>query len=161
VAKKYDVTRSVHYEVADAFHLPYADNSFDVITAMDFLEHIEDPELVIMEFSRVLKNGGIFFFHTFNRNPISHLFAIKFVEWFIKNTPKDMHMIKYFIKPKELEIYCSKGGLKVMSIIGIRPLLTSIDWEMVKTGIVSKKMKFTLTTSKIISYMGLAVKKGE
>ena len=60
VAQKYDETKKVHYQTADAYKLPFPDHSFDVLTAMDFLEHVEDPKLVIKEFSRVLKPNGVF-----------------------------------------------------------------------------------------------------
>lgn len=158
VARKYDVTRSVHYEVGDAYHLPYGDESFDAVTTMDFLEHVDKPAEVIKECSRVLKPNGLLFFHTFNRNPLSHLIIIKFLEWFIKNTPKNMHVINLFIKPQELQDYCKREGLEVHSLIGIRPDFKSIDWGMVRTGIVSENMRFKLTKSTLLSYMGMAKK---
>jgi ubiquinone biosynthesis O-methyltransferase len=80
VAADHDRTGTVKYLCADAYHLPFPDRSFEVVTAMDFLEHIEDPKTVIQEFSRVLKPGGIFIFHTFNRNPLAYLVVIKLVE---------------------------------------------------------------------------------
>ena len=125
---------------------------------MDFLEHVEEPDRVIKEFSRVLKPGGLFFFHTFNRNPLAWLIVIKLLEWFIKNTPKNMHVIRLFIKPKELESYCAKAGMSVLSMIGIRPVLSTIDWQMIRTGVVSKNMAFTLTKGTLLSYMGVAKK---
>lgn len=158
VAKAHDETQSVKYEIADAFHLPYADGTFDILTSMDFLEHVEDPKAVIQEFSRVLKPGGLFFFHTFNRSPISWLLAIKFVEWFVKNTPKNMHVLRLFIKPDELINYCKLAKMKVLDMTGLRPVISSIDLKLALSGIVSEKMRFTLTGSKMISYLGVAKK---
>lgn len=159
VARAHDKTRSVKYEIADAFKLPYPDASFDALTAMDFLEHVENPKAVIKEFSRVLKPGGLFFFHTFNRNPLAWLIIIKLLEWFVKNTPKNMHVLRLFIKPQELKIFCQDAGMDMMAMIGIRPVISSINWEMIKTGIISKDMRFTLTQGTLLSYMGMAVKK--
>lgn len=158
VAQAHDVTGTVKYEVADAFKLPYEDQSFDAVTAMDFLEHVEHPDLVIKEFSRVLKPGGLFFFHTFNRNPFAYLIVIKLLEWFVKNTPKNMHVIRLFIRPKELCTYAEAAGMNVLSMVGIRPVLRSIDFKMIRTGIVSEKMEFTLTKGTLLSYMGVAQK---
>jgi len=158
VAEAHDETKSVKYEVADAYKLPFADESFDALTAMDFLEHVEDPEKVIKEFSRVLKPNGLFFFHTFNRNPLAHLVVIKLLEWFVKNTPKNMHVIRLFIKPSELETYCNNSQMKVLSMVGLRPKFSTIDWEMIKTGVISKDMEFTLTKGTLLSYMGVARK---
>jgi ubiquinone/menaquinone biosynthesis C-methylase UbiE len=41
--------------------LPFANASFDVVTAWDVLEHDADPDTCIREVRRVLKPGGIFF----------------------------------------------------------------------------------------------------
>lgn len=158
VAHKHDVTKSVKYQVADAYKLPFPDDSFDVVTAMDFLEHVDRPREVISEFGRVLRPGGIFFYHTFNRNLLSHVVVIKLLEWFIKNTPKNMHVKKLFIKPKELQEYCRNAGMVVMNTIGIRPKLSTINWKMIRTGVVSENMKFELAKGTLISYLGMARK---
>ena len=159
VAAKYDETKSVKYQTADAYHLPFADQSFDVLTAMDFLEHVEDPKEVIKEFSRVLKPGGLFIFHTFNRNFLAYLVIIKSVEWLVKNTPKNMHVLNLFITPKELADYCAAAEMQTKDMIGIRPVFSSIPIASVFSGIVPKSLKFKLTKSLLLSYMGIATKK--
>ncbi len=158
VAHRHDETKKVHYLTADAYKLPFPDQSFDIVTAMDFLEHVDRPDDVIKEFSRVLKPGGLFIFHTFNRNPLAHLIIIKFVEWFVKNTPKDMHVINLFIKPKELAHYCLNAKLKTHEMIGIKPQFKTIPIKNYFTGIVPKGLKFELTKSLLLSYMGIAEK---
>lgn len=158
VAKAHDKTRTVRYQVADAYKLPYPDASFDVVTAMDFLEHVDKPADVIKEFSRVLKPHGLFFFHTFNRNLLSHVIVIKLLEWFVKNTPKNMHVINLFIKPEELKNYCKDVGMEVMGMVGLRPKISTFDWNMIKTGVISRKLEFTLTKKTRISYLGVARK---
>jgi len=40
--------------------LKFSNNEFDVVTALDLLEHIENDVLAIKEVHRVLKKGGIF-----------------------------------------------------------------------------------------------------
>jgi len=80
VAQEKDFTRLVKYQVGDVAKLAFPDESFDVVTAMDLLEHVESPFKVISEASRLLKPGGLFFFHTFNRNFWSWLIVIKGVE---------------------------------------------------------------------------------
>jgi SAM-dependent methyltransferase len=39
-------------------NLPYKDETFDCITSVEGIEHIENPHLLIREISRILKNGG-------------------------------------------------------------------------------------------------------
>ncbi len=158
VAARHDDTKKVHYQTADAYSLPFADHSFDVITAMDFLEHVDRPADVIKEFSRVLKPNGLFFFHTFNRNLIAHFVIIKLVEWFVKNTPKNMHVIHLFITPAELKNYCRDAGLTPSKMIGIKPVFSSLTFKSLFTGIVPKGLRFELVPSLALSYMGVAVK---
>lgn len=160
VARNHDETKSVNYVEGDATKLPFSDNSFDIITSMDFLEHVDYPKDVVKEVSRVLKPGGLFFYHTFNRNPISGFVVIKLVEWFVKNTPKHLHLYRMFIKPKELAAFCENSGLQVQEVTGIRPKL--FNWGFLKgifTGVVPKDFSFTTTSSTLISYTGYAKKK--
>lgn len=158
IAKKYDSTGKVKYQEADAYKLPYADGEFDVVTAMDFLEHVERPEDVVKEISRVVKPGGLFFFHTFNRNFLAKIVIIHLVELLVKNTPKNMHVIELFIKPEELEQFCSNHGMKVQDMTGIRPKFSTITLKSLFTGSVPVNFAFTLTKSLKLSYMGYATK---
>lgn len=158
VAKKYDTTKKVQYVEGNAYMLPFADNSFDVITCMDFLEHIEDPERAIKEMSRVLKPNGQFFFHTFNRNPVAYLIIIKVVEWLVKNTPRHMHVLNLFIKPQELKQYCNNNNLILHEMTGIRPLFSTITLKGLLSRTVPVNFGFTLTKSLMLSYMGYATK---
>lgn len=150
--------RHAQYRVADAYRLPFRDAAFDAVSALDFLEHVTEPERVIAEAARVLKPGGLFFFHTFNRNRLAWLIVIKGLEWFVRNTPDHMHVLPLFIKPKELEGYCIKAGMQPMEMTGIRPALGRPFWQMLATRRVPKDFAFRLTPSLNISYLGYARK---
>lgn len=158
VARDHDVTKKVNYEVADAYQLPFADQSFDVVCAMDFLEHVDRPDKVIKECARVLRRGGSFFFYTFNRNPLSWLVVIKLVEWLIPKTPKHMHVIDLFIKPEEMRNYCDRSGMHIQEMIGIKPVISSYPLTKIFTGKVPDSLRFELTRNLMMSYMGVARK---
>ena len=59
-ALQFCVTRGAPAELAraDVRRLPFADSSFDVVTAMDIIEHIDDDKAAASEIFRVLKPGG-------------------------------------------------------------------------------------------------------
>jgi 2-polyprenyl-6-hydroxyphenyl methylase/3-demethylubiquinone-9 3-methyltransferase len=159
VAEQYDATGTVRYETGDAYELPYPVGSFEVACAMDFLEHVEQPARVVAEISRVLAPGGLFFFHTFNRNRLSWLIAIKGVEWFVRNTPRDLHVLPLFIKPSELQSMCAHCGLRVTSLRGLAPnVATRAFATLLLTGRVDDDFAFEFTTSTRMAYIGLAVK---
>jgi 2-polyprenyl-6-hydroxyphenyl methylase / 3-demethylubiquinone-9 3-methyltransferase len=159
VARRYDNSGRVQYQLGDANHLPYAEGSFQVVCAMDFLEHVEQPAHIVAEAARVLAPGGLFFFHTFNRNFLSWLIGIKGVEWFVKNTPDNLHLYRLFIKPEELQAFCERSGLQVQSMLGVGPDITKrAFWKMVLTGNVEDDFEFKFTNSTWMAYLGLAKK---
>ncbi|WP_394823128.1 bifunctional 2-polyprenyl-6-hydroxyphenol methylase/3-demethylubiquinol 3-O-methyltransferase UbiG [Pendulispora albinea] len=160
VARTHDSTRTVSYRHGDANALPFADGAFDAVCAMDFLEHVTDPGRVIAEMSRVLAPGGIFVFHTFNRNPLAWLVIIKGVEWFVQNTPKDMHVLHLFHKPADLEKTCRAHGMDSVRFVGSRPRLGRAFWNMLRTGVVAPDFTFTFTRSTLLAYAGHARRVG-
>jgi len=158
VAQKRDVTQKVHYLTANAYNLPFSKKSFDVVCAMDILEHVESPEKLIEEASRVLKPNGLFFFHTFNRNFLSYLLIIKGVDWFVANAPKNMHVYPLFIKPKELTALCKKNSLEVEEMRGFRPCFNRALLQMVFTRKVPHDFSFCFSKNLLTGYSGVAFK---
>ena len=158
VAKSHDQTKKVRYVLGDATRLDFADNSFDVVCALDMLEHVEFPEKVVAEISRVLRPGGQFFFYTFNRNIFSYLVIIKGVEWFVRNVPKDLHIYRLFIKPIELDIMMRSSGLQPVEWSGLRPKIGKNLLRLIFTGIVPKDFEFLTTQSLALGYLGFAKK---
>jgi 2-polyprenyl-6-hydroxyphenyl methylase/3-demethylubiquinone-9 3-methyltransferase len=156
IARAHDATQSATYELGDACELRFADASFDVVCAMDLLEHVLEPEKLIAEASRVLRPGGVFFFHTFNRTKRAHLIVIKGVEWFVRNTPKDLHVIELFRTPAEVTAMCNRAGLEVTLMRGSRPRFRWPLWRMLLTGSVGDDFEFTFSSSLAIGYTGVA-----
>jgi 2-polyprenyl-6-hydroxyphenyl methylase / 3-demethylubiquinone-9 3-methyltransferase len=149
----------VHYELGRAESLSFPDRSFDVVCAMDLLEHIEEPEKVIAEAARVLEHNGLFFFHTFNRTFLSWLLAVQGVKWCIQNTPPSLHLYRLFIKPAEMRTFCSRHGLEIEAIIGVIPDSKSAAfWKMLFTRKVSDDFRFVFTPSLRTGYSGYARK---
>ena len=159
IGKTHDSTSQVRYLKADAYALPFAESSFEVVCAMDILEHVDNPQLLINEASRVLKPGGLFFFHTFNRNLLSYITIIKGVEWFVKNTPKNMHVYPLFIKPKELRMMCESVSLQVERVVGLRPCLSTPFVRMLFQRRVPEDFSFCFSKSLVTGYCGIAQKK--
>jgi SAM-dependent methyltransferase len=51
--------------------LPFESGAYDVVTALDVVEHMRDPGVLISEASRLLRPGGLFAFTTPNPNCFS------------------------------------------------------------------------------------------
>lgn len=158
VAKKYDTTQSVQYLKANAYDLPFTAPLFDVVSAMDILEHVENPAKLIEEAARVLKPGGLFFYHTFNRTWVSRLVVIKGVDWFVKNAPKNMHVYELFLKPSEVQHFCKNVGLENQKLLGFVPSLNIAFWKLLLTREISPAFTFKFVHKTHTGYCGFAKK---
>lgn len=158
IAQAYDTTHTAHYQKADACSLPFQQGQFDAVCAMDLLEHVEEPDRVIAEASRVLKPGGLFFFHTFNRTWLSWLFAVKGIEWFVPNTPCHIHLYRLFIKPSELTSYLHHNELKLSKIHGLMPRMDKSFLKLLLRRGIPPQFSFKTISSLSCGYVGFAIK---
>jgi 2-polyprenyl-6-hydroxyphenyl methylase/3-demethylubiquinone-9 3-methyltransferase len=156
-ASRFDA-KAPAYVAGDAYKLPFPDAAFDAVCALDFLEHVTAPGRAIAEAARVLRPGGLFFFHTFNRNPLAWLIIIKGVEWFVRGTPRRMHVLPLFLKPAELDSMCARAGLRGEGMRGIRPALGGAFWRMLATRRVPRDFRFRFSGSLALGYLGTALK---
>jgi len=78
-------TEKIDFKIIDlnTEELPYGDRQFNLVTAFQVIEHLENPFLVMREIKRVLKPDGLFLFSV--PNPYNLSFKIKFL--FSDNMP--------------------------------------------------------------------------
>jgi len=86
--------------------------SFDVVTCMEMLEHVPQPEKVVAACAQALKPGGHAFFSTINRTPKALLFAIIGGEYVLHLLPKGTHTYSKLIRPQELRLWSQKNSLE-------------------------------------------------
>jgi 2-polyprenyl-3-methyl-5-hydroxy-6-metoxy-1,4-benzoquinol methylase len=71
-AQKSHAKEGVEFCVLDATRLPFADDSFDAITSMETIEHLEQYRDFLRECKRVLKKRGVLICSTPNKGPDIH-----------------------------------------------------------------------------------------
>ena len=92
---------------------------FDVVTCMELLEHVPNPESVIAACSKLLKEDGHLFLSTVNRNPKSYLLAIVGAEYLLNLIPKGTHDYDKLIQPTELASWLRGNDLAIKDISGM------------------------------------------
>ena len=86
--------------------------SFDIVTCLEMLEHVPNPESIVRACAKLVKPGGKVFFSTINRNPKSYLMAVIGAEYILKLVPTGTHDYEKFIKPAELARWCRPSDRK-------------------------------------------------
>ena len=106
-------------------------NKFDLITCMELLEHVPDPQSIIEASHMMIKPGGHIIFSTINRNLKSYMLAIVAGEYLLNLLPKGTHQYEKFIRPSELIKWCNKFNLAAnhLSAIKYNPLLKTCSLE--------------------------------
>jgi len=117
---------SVDYQENDAetWALTHAE-TYDAVTCLEVLEHVPDVPRAIAACASMLKPGGLFFFATLNRTPISYIKAIIGAEYVMGWLPKGTHQYNKFIKPNEMIRAVRQAGLNEQDIQGMSYALLS------------------------------------
>lgn len=92
---------------------------YDVVTCLEMLEHVPNPQSVIQACAKLVKPDGWVFFSTLNRNPKSYLFAIIGAEYVLNLLPRGTHDYAKFIQPAELAQFCRNADLEVVNLTGM------------------------------------------
>jgi 2-polyprenyl-6-hydroxyphenyl methylase/3-demethylubiquinone-9 3-methyltransferase len=98
-----------------------ADNpaSFDVVTCLEMLEHVPDPESIVAAAAAALKPDGRLVLSTLNRNPKSFALAIIGAEYVLGLLPRGTHQYRRFIRPSELATALRACRLQATDITGM------------------------------------------
>jgi len=109
----------VAYKVGTVEGLATQKPRYDVVLALEILEHVANPALFVAAASRLLKPGGVCIFSTLNRTAKSLGLAIIAAEYLLQWLPVGTHDWRKCIKPSELAAWASAAGLQVDAITGL------------------------------------------
>ena len=92
--------------------------TFDIVTSMEVIEHVNDPAIFIGELKRHLKPDGLLLLSTPNRTTASRLFLVEAAER-LGQVPRGTHDWDKFLTPEELTALLDDAGIAVVEMQGI------------------------------------------
>jgi 2-polyprenyl-6-hydroxyphenyl methylase / 3-demethylubiquinone-9 3-methyltransferase len=121
---------TIDYRAATAEELAAAGEMFDVVLAMEVVEHVADVDLFVARTAAMVKPGGLLFAATLNRTAKSFALAIVGAEYILRWLPRGTHRWDKFVTPNELEIAIAQGGLKIAGETGVIYNLFADRWQL-------------------------------
>jgi 2-polyprenyl-6-hydroxyphenyl methylase/3-demethylubiquinone-9 3-methyltransferase len=110
---------AVDYRATTAEELAAAKERFDVVLAMEVVEHVTDVNAFVATCSGMVKPGGLMIAATLNRTLKSFALAIIGAEYVLRWLPRGTHQWDKFVTPEELEAAIEDGGLHVIGERGV------------------------------------------
>lgn len=120
----------VDYRATTAEALADAVERFDVVLAMEVVEHVADMPLFVKRCGEMVKPGGVMIAATLNRTLKSFALAIVGAEYVLRWLPRGTHQWDKFVTPGELEAAMIGAGLRVIDERGVVYSLLSDSWKL-------------------------------
>ena len=105
-------------------------NSFDVVCALEVIEHVTDPRVFANALRKLVKDDGLVFVSTISKSMRGVLGAIVFAERVAKMVPAGTHDANKFLHPSELAIVLERAGLRTNTMAGTEYNLMTKQWKL-------------------------------
>jgi len=110
---------AVDYRATTAEELSAGGETFDVVLAMEVVEHVADVKAFVATCAGMVAPGGLMVAATLNRTLKSFALAIVGAEYVLRWLPRGTHQWDKFVTPDELTAAFERGGLQVTAESGV------------------------------------------
>ncbi|HLF58613.1 MAG TPA: bifunctional 2-polyprenyl-6-hydroxyphenol methylase/3-demethylubiquinol 3-O-methyltransferase UbiG [Alphaproteobacteria bacterium] len=138
---------AIRYRRALAEELAAEGARFDMVLAMEVVEHVPDLGGFLQAACALVAPGGILVAATLNRTLKSYLLAVVGAEYVLGWLPRGTHDWRKFVRPSELAQELRRRGLEVVELSGVAYNPLGDRWR--------------LSSDLDVNYMALAAKPGE
>jgi 2-polyprenyl-6-hydroxyphenyl methylase/3-demethylubiquinone-9 3-methyltransferase len=121
---------AIDYRNTSAEALAEAGERFDVVLAMEVVEHVTDVGSFVGTCAAMVKPDGLLFIATLNRTMKSFALAIVGAEYILRWLPRGTHQWDKFVTPNELEIAIEQSGLHTSGETGVIYNLLADRWQL-------------------------------
>jgi 2-polyprenyl-6-hydroxyphenyl methylase/3-demethylubiquinone-9 3-methyltransferase len=109
----------IDYRATTAEAVAASGARFDVVLAMEVVEHVVDRNAFVGTVCSLVKPGGLLIASTLNRTAKSFLLAIVGAEYVLRWLPRGTHNWMQFVTPDELALPIKRAGLKILDTSGM------------------------------------------
>jgi 2-polyprenyl-6-hydroxyphenyl methylase / 3-demethylubiquinone-9 3-methyltransferase len=103
---------------------------FDVVLALEIVEHVADVEAFVACVCKLVRPGGLIIMSTLNRTVKSYALAIVGAEYVLRWLPIGTHTWNKFLRPSELHHALENGGARVHHMTGMVMNPLSFKWRL-------------------------------
>jgi 2-polyprenyl-6-hydroxyphenyl methylase/3-demethylubiquinone-9 3-methyltransferase len=121
---------AIDYRVGTAEALAAAGESFDVVLALEVVEHVADLDLFFESVGRLARPGGAFIAATLNRTARSFAMAILGGEYLLRWLPRGTHDWRKFRRPSEIVLGLARNGIVATRLVGIAYNPAAGSWSL-------------------------------
>jgi 2-polyprenyl-6-hydroxyphenyl methylase / 3-demethylubiquinone-9 3-methyltransferase len=107
------------YRIGAVEELAAEERQFDVVSAMEVIEHAADPKAFVGAAASLVKPGGLFLASTLNRTLKSFALAIVGAEYVLRWLEPGTHRWEQFVTPLEFTGFARAAGLRRISLRGM------------------------------------------
>ena len=121
---------TLDYRLGDPADVLLPDERFDVVLALEVVEHVSDVPAFVDTVAGGVAPGGLLFASTIDRTWKSFVFAIVGAEYLLRVLPRGTHQWARFVRPTELASAVARSGLQQRDLRGMRylPVLHRASW---------------------------------
>ena len=119
---------TLRYRVGEAEDLVAENQKFDVLTALEVIEHVEDQPAFMRLLASLTTPGGLVFVSTINRTWRSLAVAKIGAEYIARLLPAGTHDWRRFVPPETLAAHARAASLSLFDITGMAMGPATGDW---------------------------------
>lgn len=106
---------------------------YDIVLALEIVEHVADVDLFLQSCARLVKPGGLLFLSTLNRTAKAWALAIVGAEYVLGWLPRGTHNWRKFVKPSEAVRGLAAGGIDAREVVGVVYSPLNRAWSLSRT----------------------------